>query len=228
MLSTSRKINSPAHPKPGEPTLMIRLSLLLFLSSVCAHGHFDKPTQQLDIPKEAKFVKLVYEFRNGTDKPIKFLGIVADCDCVQVEVIPEDAAKAGFQPGEVGCLNVVMHVQRKVNKANMYVQFQSGDIVDTFKISAHLNRMAPVVLSSDKLYIAPDKTNVIHRVKGLNDSLSGCRLQFDKKLLEARIENDSLLIKSLHKGAGREFIELLKDENGKERIVGMLEINFSK
>lgn len=199
----------------------------LFLSLACAEGHFDKPAQQLDIPEDAKFVNLVYEFRNDTDKTIKYLGLVADCDCVQVEIIPEDAAKDGFPPGATGALSVVMHVQRKVNQASMHVQFQSGDMVDTFRIGARLNRLPAVVLSSDKLYVAADKADMIHRVKGMDGSLSGCRLQFDGKLIDARIEDGFLLVKGLRKGARREFVEIIRDIEGKERVVGILEINFA-
>lgn len=196
------------------------------LFTTIASAHFDQPVQQHDIPDDATFVNVVYQFKNNSDKPIKYLGLTADCDCVQVKVIPEDSAKTGFQPGEVGAVNIVMQVKRKINQASMYVRFLSGDVVDTFKITAHLNRLPQVVFTSDKLYVTADSANIIHRVKCTNGLLAKCHLSFDEKSLEARIENEFIMIRGLRKNLGKQFVEILQTENEKEQVVGILEINF--
>jgi hypothetical protein len=205
---------------------MGKIFIFLLIFTACVNAHFEEPVQNLDIPQDAKIVVLIYEFKNNTDKLLKYLDVRSDCNCEQIEIMPADAAKDGFKPGDVGILQVVIQVPHKVNQTSLYVQFQSGEMIDTFKLTARLNRLPRVVLSSDKLYVNSGRANAIHRVKSMSGSLAAYRLRFDEKAVECRIENDCILIRGLRKGSSREFVEIIESKEDNELVAGILEINF--
>ena len=199
---------------------------LLFFLIITADAQFEKPIQIIDISHDSELVELVYPFKNDTNEVVKFSHIRADCNCIKAKIFPEEASVSGFKPSEMGAIKILMTCGKIINEASIYAVFESNTHTRIFKLKARLIRQPELAFSTDKLFISPISSEKYSEVKLLSGTLDGFSLNYDSKVIDARIDKNSIYVRSLRNSSSKDFIEVVSSVDGKNIIAGVLEVNY--